>query len=99
LTIKVNYPRGSCAICGSTWGSYWKDVQGENLFFCCQLCYVEFQNMIEEVKKRTTWPLVDEVEIKGDYRGRAVRARYQENTFNFIISFGTMGQVREFTKI
>ncbi|MDH2900659.1 MAG: TA0938 family protein [archaeon] len=99
MTLKVNFPKGSCAICGSTWGNYWKDVQGENLFFCCQLCYLEFQNMIDEVKKRTSWPLIDEFIIKGDYRGRAVTAKYKNDSFDFLITFGSTGLVRDFKKL
>jgi hypothetical protein len=55
--------------------------------------------MVDEVKKRTAWPLIDEFVIKGDYRGRAVTAKHDNSTIDFIISFGTAGQIREFKKI
>ena len=55
--------------------------------------------MIEEVKKRTSWPLVDEFIIKGDYRGRAVTAKYKDDSFDFLIAFGSTGLVRDFKKL
>lgn len=55
--------------------------------------------MVDEVKKRTAWPLIDEFEIKGDYRGRFVTAKHDDATFDFIVTFGTSGQIREFKTI
>jgi hypothetical protein len=55
--------------------------------------------MIDEVKKRTSWPTIDELEIKGDYRKRDVVASHQKSSFRFIVTFGSSGQVRDFKEI
>jgi hypothetical protein len=54
---------------------------------------------VDETKRRTSWPLIDELEIKGDYRGRAVIAKYQDRAFHFFITFGTVGQITEFREL
>ncbi|MGC8645478.1 MAG: TA0938 family protein [Thermoplasmata archaeon] len=63
--MKRNYE--GCALCGATWGDYWRVVDGENMFFCCSICADAFENMLTEVKKETGWNRIDEVSIDGDY--------------------------------
>ncbi len=48
-----------CALCGSTWGNYWREVEGANRFFCCSLCADAWENAARELKARTGWPRVD----------------------------------------
>ncbi len=55
--------------------------------------------MIEEIRKRTSWPLIDELMIEGDYRGRSVTAKYNNDSFHFFVTFGSSGQIREFREI
>lgn len=55
--------------------------------------------MINETKIRTSWPSIEEFEIKGDYRGRAVLAKHNNNSIRFFIRFSTSGQVQEFKEI
>ena len=90
-------PEG-CAICGSTWGDYWEEVEGQRMFFCCEICAVQFKNMISEVKKRTGWPSIDEVTIKGDYRGREVTALRGDgsSSYKFLVRFGSKGEIQKF---
>lgn len=48
-----------CALCGSTWGNYWREAEGANRFFCCSLCADAWENAVREVKARTGWSRVD----------------------------------------
>ena len=48
-----------CALCGSSWGNYWREVEGARRFFCCSICADAWENAAREVKARTGWPRVD----------------------------------------
>ncbi len=48
-----------CALCGSTWGNYWREVEGANRFFCCSLCADAWENAAVKLKEKTGWPRVD----------------------------------------
>ncbi|MGH2638372.1 MAG: TA0938 family protein, partial [Rhabdochlamydiaceae bacterium] len=85
-----------CAICGSTWGDYWREIEGERMFFCCEICYFQFQNMIDEVKRKTSWNTVDSVQIEGDYRGRECIAKSGANSYAFLITFKSNGDIQKF---
>ncbi|MCY0858823.1 MAG: TA0938 family protein [Sulfolobaceae archaeon] len=86
-----------CAICGATWGEYYAEVDGEKLFFCCDICAAEFINMINEVKKRAGWERVDEIEINGNYyAGRTCVAKHEGKEFKFYIRFGDEGEITTF---
>ncbi len=87
-----------CAICGATWGNHWADVEGQRMFFCCSVCEVEFQNMIAEIKRRTGWKTIDEIEIVGDSRLRECKATLDNRTFEFSIGFNSEGGVRIFNE-
>ncbi|MEM0130336.1 MAG: TA0938 family protein [Thermoplasmatales archaeon] len=63
--MKRNYE--GCALCNGTWGNYWRNIEGENTFFCCSICADAFENMVREVKKRTGWTEISEVRIEGNY--------------------------------
>ncbi len=94
----MKVPEG-CAICQSTWGNYWAEVEGERMFFCCEICETEFRNMIEEIKRRTGWKKIDEVKIKGDQRGRECTALANGRGYNFLIRFDTRGGIATFNEI
>ncbi len=66
------------------------------MFFCCELCEVEFRNMIEEVKRRTGWKLIDEIEITGDTRGRECTAISNRKAYRFQVRFNSRGGVDNF---
>lgn len=71
--MKRNY--SGCALCDATWGDYWREVEGENMFFCCNVCADAFENMVLKLKEVTRWPAVGSVEISGNYsKGRTCNA-------------------------
>ncbi len=88
-----------CVICGATWGDYWEEVEGQRMFFCCDICAAEFKNMIRTVKERTGWKTLDEVEMSGNYRGRVCNAKLSENSFRFLIRFNDQGEVQSFVEM
>jgi len=95
--LKVNYT--GCAICDSTWGDLWEVVEGERLFFCCDVCLLQFRHMVERVKATTGWDRIDALEIAGDRRGRTVRAVHEGMTQQFSVAFNAEGDVRQFTRV
>ena len=44
--MKTNNEEG-CGLCNATWGEYHMDIEGEDMFFCCNICADIFQNMVE----------------------------------------------------
>lgn len=92
--MKVNLE--GCAICGSTWGNYWGEVDGEKMFFCCDICYFQFRNMVEEVKRRNSWKKIDSLEIEGDYRGRVCIAKSADKSYRFHVTFKSNGNLQKF---
>jgi hypothetical protein len=89
-------PEKGCAICEATWGDYWEEVEGQRMFFCCDICAFEFKNMINEVKKRTGWSAIDEIKMAGNYRGRGCTALFGGKAFNFFIRFDSKGNIDTF---
>jgi len=85
-----------CAICEATWGDYWEEVDGQRMFFCCEVCATEFKNMISEVKKRTGWKTLDEIKMNGNYRGRDCTAFSAGKKFSFFIRFDSKGGIDAF---
>lgn len=63
--MKRNYK--GCALCDSTWGEYWREIDGENMFFCCNICADAFENMANKVKEVTGWKNIDSIHIQGNY--------------------------------
>ncbi len=94
----MKLPEG-CAICQSTWGNYWAEVDGQRMFFCCDICEVEFRNMLEEVKRRTGWRVIDEIEIVGDTRGRECTATSTGKMYRFQVRFNSRGEVDNFSEL
>jgi Ta0938 len=94
--LKHNYE--GCAICDSTWGDVWAEIDGERTFFCCQLCVVQFQRLVERVKTETGWARIDQLTLAGDRRGRIGEARFTDERFDFFIAFNPEGEIREFVR-
>ncbi|HKZ41210.1 MAG TPA: TA0938 family protein, partial [Candidatus Hodarchaeales archaeon] len=88
-------PEG-CAICEATWGNYWAEVEGQRMFFCCEICEIEFRNMINEVKRRTGWETIDEIKMTGDQRERRCTAISGGHSYRFSIGFNSQGAIRIF---
>ena len=92
----MRVPEKGCVLCEATWGDYWEEVEGQRMFFCCDICAVEFKNMIREIKSRTGWKSIDEVKIEGDYRGRDCIALKGDKRYSFFVRFDSKGQVQDF---
>lgn len=94
--MKRNYD--GCAICNSTWGNVWAEVEGERMFFCCDLCVVQFRSLIDRVKQTTGWAGVDAIEISGDRRGRTCDAAFEGKHARFGFAFNSEGQLLRFQR-
>jgi hypothetical protein len=94
----LKVPKG-CAICGATWGDHWADVEGQRMFFCCEICETEFRNMIQEVKRRTGWKTIDEIKLEGDQRERECTALASNRAYRFMIGFDSRGAIRNFREL
>ncbi|HEV2519418.1 MAG TPA: TA0938 family protein [Thermoplasmata archaeon] len=92
--MKVNY-RG-CAICDSSWGDHWEEVDGERRFFCCALCATQFRNLVERVHRTTGWDRIDAIEIQGDRTGRRVEVQSGAGRRTFTVMFTTQGEILQF---
>lgn len=89
-----------CALCGATWGEYYTTVEGDRLFFCCDLCAKGFINIINEVKRRTGWSRVDEIEIRGNYyTGRTCTARHNGREYRFYVQFNDEAEIVNFKEL
>jgi Ta0938 len=87
-----------CVICGSTWGDYWREIEGQRMFFCCEVCANEYGNMVAEVKKRTGWRSVDEINMEGNFRGRSCEALNGSQSYKFFVIFEEGGAIRNFVE-
>jgi hypothetical protein len=94
--LKTNYQ--GCAICGSTWGNVWAEVEGQRLFFCCDICRIQFSGLIERIKQETGWARLDAVEIAGDRRGRSCVATSGSESARFDFVFNSEGMLRHFAR-
>ncbi len=92
--MKRNYD--GCALCNGTWGDYWREVDGEKMFFCCSICADAFENMVKRVKKETGWNKIDSVSIEGNYsRGRNCTATNGDRQVEYFFRHED-GQITEF---
>ena len=94
--MKLNYQ--GCAICDSTWGNVWADVEGQRMFFCCDICRVQFLGLIERIKRETGWSRLDAVEVAGDRRGRTCLATSGSESARFAFTFNAEGTLRRFAR-
>jgi Ta0938 len=92
--MKRNYT--GCAICDSTWGNVWEEVEGERMFFCCGLCATQFRRLVDRVKVVSGWGEIESIEIAGDRRGRTVVAHRGAATLRFRVTFTSLGEVHKF---
>lgn len=92
--MRINYT--GCAICDSTWGNVWEEVEGERRFFCCAVCAAQFKALLGRLRERTGWERIDALEISGDRRGRTVVAARGEERFRCAVAFNAQGEIRWF---
>lgn len=95
--MKRNYD--GCAICNSTWGNVWAEVEGERLFFCCDLCVVQYRNLLERIKRDAGWSRVDSIEIAGDRRGRSCQVTSGTDLRRFDFGFNSEGMILRFYRV
>lgn len=95
--MKVNYE--GCAICDSTWGNLWENVEGQRFFFCCDLCVLQFRSLVDRIKKEAGWDRIDSLDIAGDRRGRSCRAVSSGESANFAFAFNSEGGLRRFERV
>jgi putative zinc binding protein len=95
--LKRNY--AGCAICNSTWGDFWADVDGERMFFCCELCAVQFRGLVERIKRETGWRTIESLDIAGDRRGRSCHATGGGDSFRCRFAFNPQGEIRRFERL
>jgi hypothetical protein len=92
--LRINYT--GCAICDSTWGNHFEEVEGERRFFCCVVCARQFRELLGRIRSSTGWSSVDELVIAGDRRGRSCTAGSPAGTARFRFSFNSSGAILEF---
>ena len=92
----MKVPEEGCVICDATWGNYWAEIDGQRMFFCCDICANEFRNMVDEVKHRAGWKTIDEVKMTGDYRGRNCTALSGDSKYSFYVRFDANGNIVTF---
>ncbi len=81
--MKTNNTEG-CGLCNATWGDYYRDIDGDNMFFCCNICADIFETMVNKVKESTGWQSIDYVELIGNYsKGRNCIARHGDEEFKY----------------
>jgi hypothetical protein len=95
--LKRNY--SGCAICDSTWGNLWEEVEGERMFFCCGTCVTQFRRLVDRIEKETGWPRIDALEIAGDRRGRTCVAQSGSETVRVRVMFDSEGELLRFEKL
>ncbi len=94
--MKRNYD--GCAICNSTWGNLWTEVDGERVFFCCDLCEIQYRGLIGRIKQSTGWDRIDALEIAGDRRGRTCEVAAGKEHARFLFTFNSDGNLLRFQR-
>lgn len=87
-----------CAICDSTWGDVWAEVDGERLFFCCELCVVQYRGLLDRIRHESGWATIDAIAIGGDRRGRTCEVTRGTERARFVFSFDAEGKLLRFER-
>jgi hypothetical protein len=66
------------------------------MFFCCELCHVQFRGLIERIKRDTGWDRLDTLDVTGDRRGRTCAATSGSEVARFAFAFNSEGRLRRF---
>src|SRR2546427_11987153 len=82
----LRVPEKGCALCEATWGDDWEDEEGQRMFLCCDICAVEFKNMIREIKDQTGCNIIDEIKMTDDYGGRDCNDLWNSEKYRVIVS-------------
>lgn len=76
----------------------WEEVDDERLFFCCDLCAVQYRGLIDRIKRETGWERLDSIEIAGDRRARTCSVSRGATRARFLFSFNSDGQLIRFQR-
>ncbi|MGI0131454.1 MAG: TA0938 family protein [Thermoplasmata archaeon] len=95
--MKRNYT--GCALCDSTWGNVWAEVAGERLFFCCELCALQFRRLFGRIEQETGGAPIESLEIRGDRRGRTCLATSGAGSVRVFVTFNSDGELLRFEKL
>jgi hypothetical protein len=68
------------------------------MFFCCDVCRIQFLGLVERIKRDTGWDRIDGLEIAGDRRGRACVATSGPRSARFAFAFTPGGSLRRFAR-
>ncbi|MEM0155017.1 MAG: TA0938 family protein [Thermoplasmataceae archaeon] len=94
--METNNKEG-CALCDATWGEYYREIDGEKMLFCCNICADIFGNMVAEIKRRTGWNSIDYVELVGNYSsGRNCKARNGGSEYKYYFRTYSDGRLMKF---
>ena len=97
-SLKTNNTEG-CGLCNATWGEYWREIDGDNMFFCCNICADIFETMANNVKESTGWEKIDYVELHGNYSaGRECEAGNGKESFRYYFRTYSNGKFITFEK-
>ncbi|ARD84742.1 MULTISPECIES: TA0938 family protein [Ferroplasma] len=97
--MKTNNTEG-CALCNATWGEYYREIEGENMFFCCNICADILEGMVNKVKDETGWNKIDYLELHGNYSsGRTCTAKSGNEEFKYYYRTYGDGRVMEYKKL
>ena len=83
--MKVNY--SGCALCDSTWGEYYENVEGSKLFFCCQQCALLYKEIISHIKNFYHITNIQSLELHGNPRERIFKVNCEKTFFTGKIQF------------
>ena len=96
--MKTNNTEG-CGLCNATWGEHWREIDGDNMFFCCIICADIFETMANKVKESTGWEKIDYVELHGNYSaGRECEAGNGKESFRYYFRTYSNGKFITFEK-
>ena len=83
-----------CVLCGSTWGDFWAEVDGERRFFCCEICAVQLANLVVALHHELGPKEILRLAINGDRRGRTATVDHDGGISRFQFLFGAEGEVQ-----
>lgn len=94
--VKILNPK--CVLCDSEWGNHWETINGQDQFFCCALCSIEYLNLRAEIMKITGQ---DEfaVRLEGTPRGRICNVTAVDSNLQFFVRFDHHGKLAEFRSL
>ena len=88
-----------CALCGSTWGDYWKEIDGKSRVFCCHVCADSYSDLLHRIKEELGGSKFDNILVSGNPRARRATVKWEKEEATFSVSFKDEGGVRGLRRI